>query len=114
MAILEPAEGKTLHDANSYYTGYALFWSGITVGMCNLICGVAVGINGSGAALADAADPTLYVFSLHHQMKSSLANAPCHSFVKILVVEIFSSVLGLFGLIVGLLVAGKTNGFKSE
>lgn len=36
----------------------------------------------------------------------------CHtnslsSFVKILVVEIFSSVLGLFGLIIGLLVAQK-------
>lgn len=28
-------------------------------------------------------------------------------FVKILVIEIFSSVLGLFGLIVGLLVSGK-------
>ncbi|KAI1394937.1 ATP synthase subunit C-domain-containing protein [Hypoxylon fuscum] len=78
-------------DANSYYTGYALFWSGLTVGGCNLVCGIAVGINGSGAALADAADPTL--------------------FVKILVIEIFSSVLGLFGLIIGLLVSGRANDF---
>lgn len=36
------------------------------------------------------------------------------SFVKILVIEIFSSVLGLFGLIIGLLVSGKAYVFGKE
>ena len=89
---LNPVPEEQLRTGSNYYTGYALFWSGLTFGMCNLICGVSVGINGSSAALADAADATL--------------------FVKVLVIEIFSSVLGLFGLIIGLLVSGKAEEFK--
>ncbi|SDA03030.1 BZ3500_MvSof-1268-A1-R1_Chr11-1g03268 [Microbotryum saponariae] len=81
----------TLYTAGNYYTGFALFWGGVTMGMCNLLCGIAVGISGSNAALGDAADPSL--------------------FVKILVIEVFSSILGLFGLIVGLLVSGKAAEF---
>ncbi len=56
---INAGEVPEIYSGNAYYTGYALFRSGLTVGMCNLVCGVAVGINGSGAALADAADPTL-------------------------------------------------------
>lgn len=59
---VELVNGPEAFSANSYYTGFALFWSGLTVGLCNLVCGVAVGINGSGAALADAADGSLCVF----------------------------------------------------
>ncbi|KAI0132668.1 ATP synthase subunit C [Xylariales sp. AK1849] len=96
MAIVFSSQVGAVNDdlvvnGESYYTGFAIFWSGLTVGGCNLVCGIAVGINGSGAALADAADATL--------------------FVKILVIEIFSSVLGLFGLIIGLLLSGKANEF---
>jgi V-type H+-transporting ATPase proteolipid subunit len=113
---LNTVEGTAIWDANTYYTGYALFWAGLTVGMCNLVCGVAVGINGSGAALADAADPSLYVPSTFFMSQGDmLLTQVCCRFVKILVIEIFSSVLGLFGLIIGLLVSSKANefGFQS-
>ncbi|KAH8145093.1 uncharacterized protein LAJ45_10873 [Morchella importuna] len=83
---------ELLFTEKNYYTGWAIFWGGLTVGICNLVCGIAVGITGSSAALADAADAAL--------------------FVKILVIEIFGSVLGLFGLIIGLLIAGKAEEFS--
>ncbi|TRX96807.1 hypothetical protein FHL15_002113 [Xylaria flabelliformis] len=112
MAIVFSAKvghttGDNLYDGNSYYTGFALFWAGLTVGGCNLVCGIAVGMNGSGAALADAADPSLYVSVTPMQLDPIIWLILFSRFVKILVIEIFSSVLGLFGLIIGLLMQGK-------
>ncbi|KAK6455503.1 vacuolar ATPase V0 domain subunit C [Scheffersomyces xylosifermentans] len=85
-------QSTVLFTKENLYTGYSLFWAGLTVGFSNLICGLAVGVTGSTAAISDAADSSL--------------------FVKILVIEIFGSILGLFGLIVGLLMAAKAQEFK--
>ena len=110
-AKIDVAKGDAIYSPDNYYTGFALFWAGLTVGMCNLICGVSVGINGSSAALADAADPSLYVWEIPLSLQTFMLTLI--RFVKVLVIEIFSSVLGLFGLIIGLLVSGPAPEFSS-
>ena len=64
--------------------GYGIFAAGIAVGLTNLTCGMSVGIIGSCAAVVDA------------QQRGS--------FMKMFLIEIFATALGLYGVIVGIIV----------
>jgi len=72
-------------DKYSAYQGYAHLSAGLTVGLSALGAGLAIGIVGDAGVRANAQQPKL--------------------FVGMILILIFAEALGLYGLIVGLVVA---------
>jgi len=72
-------------ETYSQYSGYAHLGAGLTVGMSSLAAGLAIGIVGDAGVRANAQQPRL--------------------FVGVILILIFAEALGLYGLIVGLVVA---------
>merc|ERR1712048_1128470 len=81
--------GKMEAATYSAYSGYAHLGAGLTVGMSSLGSGLAIGIVGDAGVRANAQQPRL--------------------FVGMILILIFAEALGLYGLIVGLVVASTSD-----
>uniref|UniRef100_A0A7S0ZXF6 V-type proton ATPase proteolipid subunit n=1 Tax=Noctiluca scintillans TaxID=2966 RepID=A0A7S0ZXF6_NOCSC len=77
--------GKIDGGKYSQFLGYAHLGAGLTVGLSSLAAGLAIGIVGDAGVRANAQQPRL--------------------FVGMILILIFAEALGLYGLIVGLVVA---------
>lgn len=84
---------KAAYTPANFRTAYIMFCAGATVGIVDFACGVAVGVLGSVAAIVDSRNPQI--------------------FVKIVILEVFASAIGLFGLIVGFIMNTSTVPFVS-
>merc|ERR1711878_126324 len=84
--------GKLTKATYSAYSGYAHLGAGLTVGLSSMAAGLAIGVVGDAGVRANAQQPRM--------------------FVGMILILIFAEALGLYGLIVGLVVAsaGGTSG----
>jgi len=78
----------------SQFAGFAHFGAGLTVGLSSLAAGMAIGIVGDAGVRANAQQPRL--------------------FVGMILILIFAEALGLYGLIVGLVVASGSEKGKGS
>ncbi|CAE8593597.1 unnamed protein product [Polarella glacialis] len=81
--------GKIHAPTYSAYGGYAHLAAGLTVGLSSLAAGMAIGVVGDAGVRANAQQPKL--------------------FVSMILILIFAEALGLYGLIVGLVVASTAD-----
>ncbi|CAE8688767.1 unnamed protein product [Polarella glacialis] len=81
--------GKIHAPTYSAYAGYAHLAAGLTVGLSSLAAGMAIGVVGDAGVRANAQQPKL--------------------FVGMILILIFAEALGLYGLIVGLVVASTAD-----
>ena len=85
--VVSNIDGSAVAFQTAEYSAFNVFAIGGVVGASNLVCGLSVGIIGTGTALAHAQTPS--------------------TFVSMLIVQIFASALGLFGVIIGIIMANK-------
>merc|ERR1719162_496816 len=81
-------------ESYSAYQGYSHFAAGLTVGLSAMAAGIAIGIIGDAGVRANAQQPKL--------------------FVGMILILIFAEALGLYGLIVGLVVASGTSKYEKK
>ncbi len=88
-AVKPMATGAGSYSDYSAFTGFAHLGAGLCCGMSGLAAGIAIGIVGDAGVRATAQQPKMYV--------------------GMVLILIFAEALGLYGLIVGLILASHTS-----
>ncbi|CAJ1972112.1 unnamed protein product [Sphenostylis stenocarpa] len=117
---LESVPAANIYAPESLRTGYSIFASGLIVGFANLVCGCVFFLTYLIILLMNTGDlfhpdVTYSIFSASGRLCVGIIGSSCalsdaqnsSLLVKILVIEIFGSALGLFGVIVGIIMSAQ-------